>query len=199
MKPLVVGIGGTLRQGSTTEKALRFALDACALAGARTELFSGRLLDVPIYDPDDNRRTPAVRRLVDAMRAADGLILATPAYHGGPSGLIKNVLDYAEDTVADIRPYLDGRAVGVIVAASGTQALGTTLTAVRSVIHALRGWPTPLAVALNSLDKPFGDSHDPDKVIADQLHLVAQQVVSFARWQMAGHNNISRIREPALE
>jgi FMN reductase len=198
MKPLVVGIGGTLRQGSTSEKALRFALEAAASAGARTEMFSGRLLDVPIYDPDQTSRSQAVRRLVDAMRAADGLILSTPAYHGGPSGLIKNVLDYAEDTAADFRPYLDGRAVGIIVAASGTQALGTTLTAMRSVVHALRGWPTPLGVAMNSLDMPFSGNQCQDEAVAEQLRMIAQQVVLFARWQMAGHDNNSRIPEPVL-
>ena len=63
---------------------------------------------------------------------------------------IKNALDYAEDTAKDARPYLDGRAVGCIACAYGWQATDSTLIAMRSIVHALRGWPTPLGVAANT-------------------------------------------------
>ena len=43
---------------------------------------------------------------------SDGLIIATPSYHGGVSGMIKNALDYIEALRDDARPYLHGRAVG---------------------------------------------------------------------------------------
>ncbi len=55
--------------------------------------------------------------LVEAVRECDGLVLGSPAYHGGLSGLVKNALDYLEDLHDDAPPYLDGRAVGCIVCA----------------------------------------------------------------------------------
>ncbi len=55
--------------------------------------------------------------MVDSIRQCDGLIVATPAYHGTLSGLVKNALDYLEELRDDERPYLDGRAVGCIVCA----------------------------------------------------------------------------------
>ena len=61
------------------------------------------------------------------LRRADGLIVATPAYHGGVSGLVKNALDFTEDLRGDERVYLSGRAVGCIVCADGAQAMGSTL------------------------------------------------------------------------
>jgi len=106
-----------------------------------------------------------------------GLIVASPGFHGGPSGLIKNALDHLEELRGDDRPYLDGRAVGCIVCAAGWQA-----TATRSTVHALRGWPTPLGVTINST--PVGDV-DPIVAAAPQLGLLVDQVVGLARWQRA--------------
>ena len=70
------------------------------------------------------------------LRQSDGIIVATPAYHGIVSGLIKNALDYVEDLRAGERCYLDGCAVGCIVSGAGWQATGTTLAALRGMIHA---------------------------------------------------------------
>ena len=56
-----------------------------------------------------------LRRMIAALRRANGVILSTPCYHGSVSGLVKNALDYTEDMCKDPEPYLDGRAVGLIV------------------------------------------------------------------------------------
>jgi len=179
-RPHIVGIGGTTRIGSSSETALRYTMGLIAAMGATTELIVGPLLDLPMYDPSDEHRSPSARRLVQSLRRADGIVIATPAYHGGMSGVIKNALDYVEDMRADPRPYFDGRAVGVIVSAYGAQALGTTLVGVRSVVHALRGWPTPFAAALNGQNRPFENGFPANAEVAGQLETVARQVHGFA-------------------
>lgn len=184
-RPHIVGIGGTTRIGSSSETALRYALAAAERRGASTELIAGPLLDLPMYDPSDDHRSPSARRLVQSLRRADGVIISTPSYHGALSGVIKNALDYVEDMRADGRPYLDGRGVGVIVTAFGAQALGTTLVGVRSIVHALRGWPTPFAAALNSQNKPFENGMPANREVEFQLETVATQVVRFAAIQHA--------------
>jgi len=186
MKPLVVGIGGTTRAGSTGERALHVALEAAEEAGARTLLFSGSYLArMPIYAPEILERTAEQCELVEAVRCADGLILASPGYHGGISGLVKNALDLFEDLRDDRRCYLDGRAVGCIITANGWQTIGTALTALRSIIHALRGWPTPLGAGLNTAERIFNDTGactDPTALM--QLNTVGRQVVEFAnKWR----------------
>jgi NAD(P)H-dependent FMN reductase len=118
----VVGVGGSLRPGSQSEQALRIALAGAADAGARTTALTGERLVVPFYDIAIDERTDRARDLVEAIRGADGLIVVSPGYHGGPSGLVKNALDYVEDLHHDHRPYLSGRAVG-IVAVAGVIAL----------------------------------------------------------------------------
>ena len=189
-RPLIVGIGGTTRAGSTSEKALQFALGKARALGADTELLVGEQILLPIYTPESPERSAAAHELVETLRRADGIIVASPGYHGSLSGLIKNALDYAEDMRDDSRPYFDGRAVGLIACAYGWQATGSTLTALRSIVHALRGWPTPLGVAINTTDGRFGDDHSPPSpAVGQQLAILASQVVEFARQRAAlpGH------------
>jgi FMN reductase len=186
MGPLIVGIGGTTRSGSSSESALRLALAAARDEGARIEIVCGTDLVLPPFEPSDSARAAGAIRLVQLLRECDGVILSSPGYHGSMSGLIKNALDYTEDMRLDQRPYLEGRAVGSIVCAQGWQATDTTLVALRSLVHALRGWPTPLGVCINSSLKVF-DGHGgacADSDVQQQLDILGRQVVIFAnRWK----------------
>ncbi|MEI9987020.1 MAG: NAD(P)H-dependent oxidoreductase [Aliidongia sp.] len=183
-KPVLLGIGGTLRPGSSSELALRSAL--AAATDAETEIIAASDLDFPNYDPERADAVEGARRLIDAVRRADGLLVATPGYHGGMSGLIKNALDYLQALAGDASPYLHGKAVGCIVSAAGWQAGATTLTSLRTTVHALRGWPTPLGVVVNSMTKPFAaDGEILDAKIGEQLTCVAEQVVTFARLRLS--------------
>jgi len=189
MKPLIVGIGGSARTDSSGERALCLALKSAQEAGARTTLFNGAFLArLPIYMPEGQERTTEQRELVEAVRSADGVILASPGYHGGISGLVKNALDLLEDLRHDPRCYLDGRAVGCIITANGWQTVGSALMSLRSIVHALRGWPTPLGAGLNTAENIFdaaGECIQP--VAAMQLSTVGRQVVEFAsKWNPAG-------------
>jgi FMN reductase len=183
-QPLILGLGGTTRTGSTSEGALRQALHAAAELSARVEILTAADLELPTYAPERGVIDPRAEAMLKIVSACDGLIVSTPGFHGGPSGLIKNAIDYIEELRDDPRPYLDGRAVGCIVTASGWQATATTLVAIRSTVHALRGWPTPLGVTINS-SRPDPTAPDPVAGAVPQLTLVAEQVVAFARWRHA--------------
>lgn len=172
----IIGIGGTLRRESTTERAVSEVLAHARDLGAETVLIAGPSLDMPFYSADAGFRTPEAQRLVEALRSADGVVIGSPGYHGGVSGLIKNALDYAEDLRDDPRPYLDGRAVGLVASAAGEQAAMTTLGMLRDITHALRGIPTPYGCVFNSLDR----SADVQEATRAKLRLVATQVMRIA-------------------
>jgi FMN reductase len=185
-RPLVVGIGGTGRAGSSTEQALVLGLRGAEEGGAEVRLFGGVFLGgLPLFQPDQVWRSARAVELLDAVARADGLIVATPSYHGGVSAMVKNALDHMEDLREVSRPYLDRRAVGCVVTSTGCQAGGTTLSALRSIVHALRGWPTPLGATVNTGDPPFaGGGQAPQDAVdrcAARLHTVGHQVVEFAR------------------
>lgn len=186
-RPFIVAVGGALRPNSSTEKALQAALAAAEAAGAETLLLAGPDLDLPMYAPERDVRSAAAERLVAAVRRADGLILGSPGYHGGISGLVKNALDYVEDTRGDGRCYFDGLPVGCVATGAGWQGAVTTLNALRSVVHALRGWNTPLGVAINTLQEGFAEDGEPSSPrTRDALEAMARQIVAFAGRAAAG-------------
>lgn len=182
--PLIVGLGGTTRAGSSSERAVRAVLARAQALGARTAMFDGpTLAALPHYAPERAERSAEQAAFVEALRRADGVVVGTPGYHGGMSGLVKNALDLLEDLRGDARPYLEGRAVGLVVTAAGLQAGGVVLSALRDVVHALRGWPTPLGVSLNSAGAPLfdGDGGVADPAAEASLGALAAQVVGFGR------------------
>ncbi len=184
--PLIVGIGGSTRPGSMTGQLLAACLDEVRLLGARTRTVEGaELAALPIYSGDEPE--PGAAGLLEAVRGADCVVIATPGYHGGMSGLVKNALDHLEALRADERPYLDGRAVGVIVSAAGWQSCGTALVSVRSAIHALRGWPTPFGVTVNSVEQDVADER-----VRGALRILAGQLVEFASWRRAAQVTAAR-------
>ncbi|MBH0781096.1 NADPH-dependent FMN reductase [Nocardia bovistercoris] len=175
----VVGIGGTLRAGSSTERALRHCLSSVERQGGRTALFSGDDINLPMYNPHDTDRTPKALAMVEALRAADAVVIGSPGYHGGVSGLVKNALDYIEDMRGDTTVYLDNKPWGVISCAYGWQAAVGTLGQLRAIGHALRAWPTPLGVAINSAD-PIWDADGAltDATVSGQLDMLATQLLT---------------------
>jgi FMN reductase len=180
--PLIVGIGGTAAPDSSTQTALVLALSAAERAGVQTKLFgSETLAALPHYLTPASRSSGQARELLEYVRKADGFIIASPGYHGSISGIVKNAIDYLEETAQDRRAYLDGLPVGLIATAYGWQAAGSTLATLRSIVHALRGWPTPLGAAINCSGGIFRGGQCSDPRALAQLELVGQQVCEFAR------------------
>lgn len=177
----VLGVGGSTRRDSSSERALRVAAGAAQAAGATVELITGQRLRLPFYDADSPSRTDAAEEFLRAVRRADALLISSPGYHGTVSGMVKNALDYMEDLHDDERPYLTGRAVGCIAVARGWQASVSTLMTLRTCVHALRGWPSPLGAALNAtqplFDAQTGGCVDPQAQF--QLETVGREVVEF--------------------
>ncbi len=164
-----------MRSGSSTERALRAALAVAQAEGARTTLLTGAEIAFPHYDPETADGHAGVGRFIEALRSADGLLIGSPGYHGTLSGLVKNALDYVEQLRGDTRVYFDGMPVGLIATAGGWQAAVATQQALRTVTHALRGWPTPIGVAINTSEPDAIEAAQP------QIALMTGQVLSFLR------------------
>jgi len=185
-RPMIVGIGGTTRAGSTTERLVASVLAECAAMGATTRMFGGAaLLALPHYVPEAAERSPEQRDFIEAVRSADGFVLGTPGYHGSVSALVKNAIDLIDDTRTDARAYFDGCPVGLVVTAAGWQATGVVMSAFRDIVHALRGWPTPLGIYVNAIaQRPYadgaGDAPLTDVAIAGQVEAQARQIMALA-------------------
>jgi FMN reductase len=180
-EPLVTGIGGTVRVGSTSEIALRVALEGAQAAGAQVRMFGAAELDLPFYDPKSPARTEKALQLIEALRASDGIIVASPGYHGALSGMIKNALDYVEDMAGDERAYLDGIPFGCVGVAYGSQAAVAVLTNLRGIAHALRAYPTPYGAAIMADKNIFAGGACIDSETTSRLRLIGTQVAQMSR------------------
>jgi chromate reductase, NAD(P)H dehydrogenase (quinone) len=91
----VVGIPGSLREGSFNRGRLRAAIEL-APAGMEIQIFT-RLGDIPPYnsDVDDKGNPEPVQALKAAIREADAMLIATPEYNYGVPGALKNAIDWA--------------------------------------------------------------------------------------------------------
>lgn len=119
----VLGIAGSLRAGSYN-RALLSAARALAPAGMEIDPYD--LRGIPLYDSDVEALgdPPAVAAFKNAIHAADALLLATPEYNGGISGVLKNAIDWAS------RPWPDSVLNEKVVAIMGaTQGRGGTASA----------------------------------------------------------------------
>jgi len=70
--------------------------------------------------------------------------------------------------------------VGCIATGGGWPGAVNTLGALRDIVHALRGWPTPLGAAINSSERVFDDDgHCVVPRVSQMLDLIAAEVLSF--------------------
>lgn len=158
----ILGLGGSTRAGSITERVLEAVLGLAAEAGAQTTMLSVRELDLPMYNDDvpADEQPDVVRTLLAEVRAADGFVLASPTYHGTISGALKNVLDFLNVDNRVPRTYFDGRPIG-LVAFGGPSALNV-VNALGHSVRGLRGMQVPTVVtagwnALNGETATFAD------------------------------------------
>jgi len=187
---LIVGIGGTTNPNSSSDAALRLALNEVEGQGAQVRMISGDLLkNLPMYDPVSPERTPDALALVAAMREASGIIISAASYHGSISGMLKNALDYAEDLAQDERVYFSGIPVGSIAVAKGYQAAVNTLATLRIIVHSLRGWPTPYGCIVNTSPTENGTGVEGAQ---EGLRLVAGEVVHLVRAFESHATSVSR-------
>lgn len=180
-QPLIVGLGGSLREQSYSRAALQAALAVAAQQGAATDLLDIRTLALPVFVPDQPleayqpEQHAGIARLVQACRQADALIWASPTYHGTVSGAFKNALDFLELTADDDPPYLSGRAVGLI-AVSDARTFGAMVDSV----HELRAWlaPTQVATSGRDFDAALGLVNER---LARRLARLVDELLGFAR------------------
>jgi len=115
----ILGIAGSLRRGSFNAAALRAAQEL-APAGMTIDIFD--IAPIPLYNEDVKVQgfPPVVTDLRARIKAADGLLLATPEYNYSTSGVLKNAIDWASRPPE--QPF-DGKPIALMGASGG--ALGT--------------------------------------------------------------------------
>ena len=145
----IVSILGTARPSNYTGKALRLVDDELRRQGASVESFdpAGMNLNFPGYPATDD-----ARMLQATVRAASGVVLATPEYHGSFSSMLKLMIENMGFPSA-----LSGKPVALLGVASGRIGAIKSLEQLRSVCSHVGSIVLPGPVSLAGVDKLFDE------------------------------------------
>jgi chromate reductase len=170
----VLGIAGSLRSASYNRGLLRAAQEL-APDGVEVDLLDIR--DLPFYDGDmEAAGVPEpVQRLRDRIAAADAVIVATPEYNRGTSGVLKNAIDWASRPAR--RSVLDGKPVAVMGATTGISGTANAQRQVREALLFPGAQTLPQELLVSRAGEKFdeqGDLTDPEtraelKVLLEDL------------------------------
>ncbi len=132
----LLGIAGSLRQGSFNRALLRAAVE---LAPAECVIEVATIDGIPLYDGDveADGMPPAVQILKEKVASADGLILVTPEYNHSIPGPFKNAIDWLTRPTSDIPRLFHERPVAVCGASPGPGGTRFAQLAWMPVFHVL--------------------------------------------------------------
>jgi FMN reductase len=169
----VVGIGGSLRADSHTYQALNLALQKVAATGAEVDLLDLRTMNLPFCDGgSDYTDYPDVAKLQRIVTKADGIILATPEYHGSVSGVLKNALDLMSFD------ELSGKVFGLISVLGGEHN-SNSLNDLRTIVRWVHGWVIPEQIAIAKAWQAFGSNGQlKDEKLDQRFDKFAQSLVA---------------------
>ena len=172
----IVGIAGSLRPDSSSYQALIQAAQRVEALGAEVEILDLRKMNLPFCDGGDEYPDyPDVEKLCQAVKQADGIILATPEYHGSVSGVLKNALDLMSFE------HLSGKVAGLISVLGG-QSNSNALNDLRIILRWVHGWVIPEQIAVGQSWKAFGaEGKLLDEKLAQRFDQFAQSLVENTR------------------
>ncbi len=169
----VLTICGSLRDASSTARALEIAAESARSAGAEVETVHLGQLSLPFCDgrSDEYSYGGDVSRFIDMVRAADGLLIGSPNYHGSVAGVLKNALDLlGPDAIRD-------KLVGLVATARGDAGAMNTLNHLRHICRRMNGWVLPAEVSIPRAQTVMGDQID--EPIRSQLISLGQELVRY--------------------
>jgi chromate reductase len=174
----VIGIAGSLRQGSLNRALLRAAAE---LAPATLEVVPHELAEVPLYNADVEAVSvpPAVHELRAVVIEADAILIATPEYNHGVPGVLKNAIDWLS------RPprasALNRKPCGIIGASPGMTGTARAQSQLRQalVFTNTPAMPQPEVLVATAHTKFDSDGHLTDEATRQHLALFLAELVKW--------------------
>ncbi len=126
-------MSGSVRRGSLNTTLVNAAGDLAVAAGHDVDALDLGSFALPLYDGDFEEThgvPPAAMSLAERVQQADAIFIASPEYNGGPSGLLKNTIDWitrVEMTVLANKP------IGLLAASPGSKGGAHGIGVMRSL------------------------------------------------------------------
>jgi len=175
----ITGVCGSLSADGATKKALAIALKGAAEYNAETALLELRDFNLVFYGSvPENEYPDDVFELRQALKDSQGIILATPEYHGSLTGALKNMLD-----LMSIEEF-ETKIIGLVGVAGGHIGAINSLNTMKTICRNLHCWVLPQEVSIANSSQTFnGDGTVKDPEIEERLLNVGRQSVKFASVQ----------------
>ena len=174
----ILGVAGSLRAGSYNRALLRAAV-RLAPEGMEIEVFD--LLEVPLYNGDVEAKgdPEGVARFKQAIRDADGVLMATPEYNHGVPGVMKNAVDWASRPPREAP--LEGKPVGLIGASTGITGTARGQSQLRQAFEFTNSYcmPQPELLVFKAHEKFDAEGKLIDEQTAEFLE---KYLVAFGDW-----------------
>jgi azobenzene reductase len=150
----VIMIAGSNRKDASSTKVLKYIGGLLQNEGIEARLFDLHETPLPMYSPDSVHEHEHVTKLKQWMTEANAIVLATPEYHSGISGVLKNALDtLSGEHFAD--------KVVLSVSAAGGQVGSSSLQQLQTIVRNLHGINSPEWISIGGSQQAFTSSGVP--------------------------------------
>lgn len=146
----IICISGTSRPGNYTIKALRVVAEELEQSGATVSMIDGQRLSLSF--PGQPQTTDA-KTLLDQVKSAHGIVLATPEYHGTFSAMTKLVIENLGFPSA-----LAGKPVALVGVAAGRIGAIKTLEQLKGVCSHVGAIVVPGSVSIAGVKNLFDEA-----------------------------------------
>ncbi len=180
----IVAIGGSVRPGNLTAKAMAIAVDEIQTSHQQISVHvidPARIeLPLPGLAPSTGPSSQALEQLRQTVATATGVLLATPEYHGSYSSVIKLVIDNL-----GFPSVLSGKAVALLGVAAGQIGAVKALEHLRSVCSHVGAIVLPGPVSIAGASRLFDDQgHCVDPAIEKRIRGMSTRLIDYI------HNHI---------
>ncbi|MFE5319083.1 NADPH-dependent FMN reductase [Paenibacillus sp. NPDC056579] len=157
-------LAGSNRKQSTSTQLCRYIQTVLEGKECEVTLIDLNQSPVPIYSPDVEANDTNLLFMKQQLKDADGIVLATPEYHGAPSGVLKNALDHVGFEQFDGKVVLSVSSTGGAVGVSSLQQLQT-------IVRNVHGINCPEWISIGGDQRVFTPEGEPaDTKVKDRVH-----------------------------
>lgn len=147
-------IAGSNRTNATSTCLLRYIESLLKDQNITVSFVDLSELQLPLFSPDNWDFHPNVKLVLEAIADGDGLILATPEYHGSVSGALKNALDYVTGGQVAGKPVLS-------VSSAGGPLGVSSLSHLQTIVRNLHGINCSEWISIGYGTNTFGHDNAP--------------------------------------
>jgi len=168
-------IAGSNRQNAASTNILRYIATILKARNIQVSMIDLGVARLPLFSPDSEEVGPEAEHLIRSVSQADGLIFATPEYHGSISGTLKNALDYLDNGQVAGKPAL-------LVSSAGGPLGVSSLSHLQAIIRNLHGIVSPHWISIGDGHPLFdGDGVPQDPEIRQRIHQAVESLIGLVR------------------